>query len=160
MIIAGALGVALIIRAFLIQSFYIPSPSMVPTLKVKDRVLVNKLSYHLHSIHRGDIVVFRRPKHGVDPNIKDLILYRQVLSPKDIEDVFGLTEGNIFQGELTLEQLFWSRPVPGYARFRTPVRNLWLCGSSTHPGGGIMGAPGRLAAAEVIRGDRWTRVAG
>ena len=57
----------------------------------------------------------------------------------------------IFQGELSLEQLFFNRPVPGYARFRTPVRDLWLCGSATHPGGGIMGANGRIAALEVLR---------
>ena len=62
----------------------------------------------------------------------------------------GLTEGNIFQGELSLEQLFFNRPVPGWARFRTPVPNLWLGGSAAHPGGGIMGAPGRLAAIEVL----------
>ena len=63
----------------------------------------------------------------------------------------GLTEGNIFQGELSLEQLFFSRPVPGWARFKTPIRDLWMCGSSTHPGGGIMGANGRIAALEVLR---------
>ena len=85
------------------------------------------------------------------PNIRDLIIGRQVLTPLDIERTFGLTEGNIFQGELTLEQLFFNRPVPGYARFRTPIRDLWLCGSSTHPGGGIMGANGRIAALEVLR---------
>ena len=72
----------------------------------------------------------------------------------------GLTEGNIFQGELSLEQLFFNRPVPGYARFRTPVRDLWLCGSSAHPGGGIMGAPGRIAALEVLRSRRRTVRAG
>ncbi|MGH2722764.1 MAG: amine oxidase, partial [Actinomycetota bacterium] len=89
----------------------------------------------------------------------DLILHRQVLTPKDIEDVIGLTEGNIFQGELTLEQLFWNRPAPGWGRFRTPIRGLWLCGSATHPGGGIMGAPGRLAAFEVLRAARRGRAA-
>ena len=88
------------------------------------------------------------------PNIRDVILHRQVLTPLDIERELGMTEGNIFQGELSLEQLFWSRPVPGFARFRTPVRGLWLCGSSSHPGGGIMGAPGRLAALEVLRSMR------
>jgi len=88
------------------------------------------------------------------PNIRDLILHRQVLTPLDLERDFGLTEGNIFQGELSLEQLFWSRPVPGWARFRTPVRDLWMCGSSAHPGGGIMGAPGRIAALEVLRARR------
>ena len=71
--------------------------------------------------------------------------------PADIEAITGLTEGNIFQGELTFDQLLFNRPVPGYARFRTPVRDLWLCGSSTHPGGGIMGANGRIAALEVLR---------
>ena len=64
---------------------------------------------------------------------------------------FGLSDGNIFQGELSLEQLFFLRPVPGYAQFRTPIKNLYLCGSATHPGGGIMGAPGRLAALEILK---------
>jgi phytoene dehydrogenase-like protein len=100
----------------------------------------------------GDAVVDAIARYA--PNIKDLILHRQVLTPKDIEDVIGLSEGNIFQGELTLEQLFWNRPAPGWGRFRTPIRNLWLCGSAAHPGGGIMGAPGRLAAFEVLRAVR------
>jgi phytoene dehydrogenase-like protein len=85
------------------------------------------------------------------PNIRQLILHAQVLTPKDIEDRFGLSEGNIFQGELSLEQLFFNRPVPGWARYRTPLANLWLCGAATHPGGGIMGASGRLAALQVVR---------
>ena len=85
------------------------------------------------------------------PNIRDIVVGRQVLTPLDIERQFGLTEGNIFQGELSLEQLFVNRPVPGWARFRTPIEGLWLCGSAVHPGGGIMGAPGRLAALEVLR---------
>jgi len=85
------------------------------------------------------------------PNIRDIIIGRQVHTPLDIERITGLTEGNIFQGELSLEQLFFSRPVPGYARFRTPIKDLWMCGSSTHPGGGIMGANGRLAALELLR---------
>jgi signal peptidase I len=72
-IIAGALLVALIIKALLIQAFYIPSESMVPTLKIGDRVLVNKVSYRMHDIHRGDIVVFERPNGETDPRIKDLI---------------------------------------------------------------------------------------
>jgi phytoene dehydrogenase-like protein len=88
------------------------------------------------------------------PNIRDIVLHRQVLTPKDLEEVFGLSQGNIFQGELSLEQLFFNRPVPGWARYRTPIRELWLCGSATHPGGGIMGAPGRIAALEVLRSKR------
>jgi phytoene dehydrogenase-like protein len=88
------------------------------------------------------------------PDIRKLILHTQVLTPKDIEDITGLTEGNIFQGELSLEQLFFNRPVPGWARYRTPIKDLWMCGSATHPGGGIMGAPGRIAALEVLKAGR------
>jgi phytoene dehydrogenase-like protein len=97
----------------------------------------------------GDAVVDRIAEFA--PNIRDVILYRNVQTPLDIERTTGLSEGNIFQGELSLEQLFFNRPVPGYARFRTPIRDLWLCGSATHPGGGIMGANGRIAALEVLR---------
>jgi phytoene dehydrogenase-like protein len=92
------------------------------------------------------------------PNLKDVIVERHVVSPLDMERDWGLTEGNIFHGELSLEQLFFSRPIPGWARYRTPIRDYWMCGSSTHPGGGIMGANGRLAALELIRARR-TKVA-
>ncbi len=84
------------------------------------------------------------------PNIRNIILHRQVLTPLDMEREFGLTEGNIFQGELTLEQLFFLRPAPGWSRYTTPIRSLWMCGSATHPGGGIMGAPGRNAALRIL----------
>ena len=84
------------------------------------------------------------------PDIDDLVVGRQVLTPLDIERTFGLSEGNIFQGELLLEQLFSGRPRAG-AGYRTPVRDLWLCGSATHPGGAISGAPGRNAALAVLR---------
>jgi len=100
----------------------------------------------------GDAVIDRIAEAA--PNIREIILHRQVLTPLDIERRFGLSEGNIFQGELSLEQLFFNRPVPGYARFRSPIRDLWLCGSATHPGGGIMGANGRIAALEVLRSKR------
>jgi phytoene dehydrogenase-like protein len=85
------------------------------------------------------------------PNLKDIIIGKQVVTPLDLEREWGLTEGNIFQGELTLEQLFFLRPVPGWAQFKTPIKNLWMCGSATHPGGGIMGANGRLAALEILK---------
>jgi phytoene dehydrogenase-like protein len=91
------------------------------------------------------------------PRIRERILHKMFITPKDIEDTTGLTEGNIFQGELSLEQLFFNRPVPGWARYRTPVRDLWMCGSATHPGGGIMGAPGRIAALEVLKAQRSAR---
>ncbi len=85
------------------------------------------------------------------PNLKNIIVGRQIVTPLDLEREFGLTEGNIFQGELSLEQLFFLRPVPGFAQYRSPIKNLWMCGSATHPGGGIMGAPGRLAALEILK---------
>ncbi|HEX7122894.1 MAG TPA: NAD(P)/FAD-dependent oxidoreductase [Gemmatimonadaceae bacterium] len=85
------------------------------------------------------------------PNIRRAIIGRQVLTPADIERITGLTEGNIFQGELALHQLFFLRPSPRWAQYRSPVRGLWQCGSGTHPGGGIMGAGGRLAALEILR---------
>jgi phytoene dehydrogenase-like protein len=96
----------------------------------------------------GDAVVDTLAEYA--PNIRRIILHRQVLTPLDLEQTFGLTEGNIFHGELTLDQLFFLRPVPGWAQYATPIRNLWLCGSSTHPGGGIMGAPGRNAARRIL----------
>jgi phytoene dehydrogenase-like protein len=85
------------------------------------------------------------------PNFKDLILHMEVRTPREIEAEVGLTEGNIFQGELTFDQLLFNRPVPGYAQYRGPVGGFYMCGSSTHPGGGVMGAPGRNAAAEILR---------
>jgi phytoene dehydrogenase-like protein len=74
-----------------------------------------------------------------------------VLTPLDLEREFGLTQGNIFQGELSLEQLFFLRPVAGWAYYRTPVDNLYMCGSATHPGGGIMGANGRIASQVILK---------
>ena len=85
------------------------------------------------------------------PNLKSAILHRQVITPADIERVTGLTEGNIFQGELALQQLFFFRPAPAWARYATPLDGYWQCGSGTHPGGGIMGASGRLAALEILK---------
>lgn len=96
----------------------------------------------------GDAVIDTLAEHA--PNIRDIILHRQVVTPLDLEREWGLSEGNIFHGELTLEQLFFLRPVPGWARYTTPVRNLWMCGSAAHPGGGIMGAPGRNAARRIL----------
>jgi phytoene dehydrogenase-like protein len=97
----------------------------------------------------GDTVIDTIAEHA--PNIRELIRDRQVLTPLDLERDFGLSEGNIFQGELTLEQLFFLRPAPGWAQYRTPIKNLWMCGSATHPGGGIMGAPGRNAALQLLK---------
>ena len=84
------------------------------------------------------------------PGLKESILHRQVLTPWDLEQEFGLAEGNIFHGELTLEQLSFLRPAAGWARYKTPVERLWLAGSGAHPGGGIMGAPGALCARAML----------
>jgi phytoene dehydrogenase-like protein len=97
----------------------------------------------------GDTVIDTIAQYA--PNIRERILHRQVLTPLDLEREFGLSEGNIFQGELTLEQLFFLRPVPGWAQYATPVDGLYMCGSATHPGGGIMGAPGRNAAMRILK---------
>jgi phytoene dehydrogenase-like protein len=96
----------------------------------------------------GDTVVDTIAEYA--PNIRNVIRHRQVLTPLDLERDFGLSEGNIFQGELTLDQLFFLRPTPGWAQYTTPIRNLWMCGSAAHPGGGVMGAPGRNAARRIL----------
>jgi phytoene dehydrogenase-like protein len=85
------------------------------------------------------------------PNLKGAVIHRQVVSPLDLERQFGLTGGNIFQGAMTLNQLFFARPLPGYADYRTPIRGLYLCGAATHPGGGVIGACGYNAAREIKR---------
>jgi phytoene dehydrogenase-like protein len=134
-------------------------PAMAPPGKHVMSCFVQYAPYHLSEgtwdeqrEAFGDAVVDVIAEHA--PNIKDIILHRQVLTPLDIERDFGLTEGNIFQGELSLEQLFFNRPVPGWARYRTPIKDLWMCGSAVHPGGGVMGAPGRIAALEVLKARR------
>lgn len=97
----------------------------------------------------GDTVIDAIAEHS--PNVRQLIRHAEIRTPADIEREVGLTEGNIFQGELTFDQLLFNRPVPGYAQYRTPIPGLYLCGSSTHPGGGVMGAPGANAAREMLR---------
>lgn len=85
------------------------------------------------------------------PGFKESVLHRDILTPPDLERVFGLTGGNIFHGAMSLDQLFINRPVPGYCDYKSPVRGLYNCGSSAHPGGGVMGAAGRLAALTVLQ---------
>jgi len=84
------------------------------------------------------------------PNFKSLIRHVEVRTPRELENEVGLTEGNIFQGELTLDQLLFNRPFPGYAQYRGPVKGFYMCGSGTHPGGGVMAAPGANAAREIL----------
>jgi len=96
----------------------------------------------------GDAVIDTLAHYA--PNIKDIILHKQVLTPSDLESTFGLTEGNIFHGELTIQQLFSLRPAAGWADYTTPIRNYYQCGSGTHPGGGITGSPGEMAAKKIL----------
>jgi phytoene dehydrogenase-like protein len=100
----------------------------------------------------GDRVVKKIAEYA--PNVPAAIVARQVLTPLDLERTYGLTEGNIFHGDLSLDQLFFMRPVPGWAQYRTPVQGLYLCGAGAHPGGGVTGAPGHNAARQALRDRR------
>jgi phytoene dehydrogenase-like protein len=86
------------------------------------------------------------------PNIRAIVVERQTLTPLDLERRFGISGGNIFHGEMSLDQMFVLRPVAGWAKYRTPIKNLYLCGSGAHPGGGVMGAPGHNAAQAILKG--------
>ncbi len=133
-------------------------PSMAPPGKHVMSCFVQYAPYHLAEGPEawpaqreafGDAVIATLAEYM--PGLEDRILHRQVLSPWDLEQTFGLTEGNIFHGELSLEQLLFQRPASGWARYRTPIRDLWLCGSGAHPGGGVMAAPGALAALKMLK---------
>ncbi len=97
----------------------------------------------------ADVVIDTVAKHA--PNFKSTVIARQILSPLDLEHRFGLVDGDIFHGQLSLDQLFSLRPVMGYASYRMPIAGLYLCGSGAHPGGGVTGVPGHNAAREIIR---------
>jgi phytoene dehydrogenase-like protein len=133
----------------------ITDPSVAPPGKHVMSCFVQYAPYHLADgtwdekrDEFGDTVIDTLAEYA--PNLKQAILHRQVVTPLDLEREWGLSEGNIFQGELTLEQLFFLRPVQGWAQYRTPVKGLYMCGSASHPGGGIMGAPGRNAAMRIL----------
>jgi phytoene dehydrogenase-like protein len=133
-------------------------PGMAPPGKHVMSIFVQYAPYHINGGWNdqkreafGDAVVNTLSRYA--PNLKSLILHRQVMTPADIERITGLSEGNIFGGELALHQLFFLRPRPEWARYKTPIKGYWQCGSGTHPGGGIMGASGRLAALEMLKGN-------
>jgi phytoene dehydrogenase-like protein len=96
----------------------------------------------------GESVISKLERYS--PGFRDLIVHMEVRTPHEIENEIGLTEGNIFQGELTIDQLFFNRPFPGYGQYRMPLKNLYMCGSSTHPGGGVSCACGANAAREIL----------
>ncbi len=139
-------------------------PTMAPDGKHYMSVFVQYCPYELASgpwdsekrQGFGETVMEAISRHS--PDFRKLILHAEIRTPWDIEKEVGLTEGNIFQGELTMDQLLFNRPVPGFAQYRSPVPGLYMCGSSTHPGGGVMGAPGANAAREILRDLRLGRL--
>ena len=131
-------------------------PTMAPPGKHMMSVFVQ---YAPPKIHGGDWTAEDKAgfeKTVIDqisnysPDFKDLILHCETRTPQDIENEVGLTEGNIFMGELTFDQLLFNRPFPGYAQYRGPVKGMYMCSSGTHPGGGVMAAPGANAAREIL----------
>jgi phytoene dehydrogenase-like protein len=133
-------------------------PTMAPPGKHVMSIFVQYAPYHVNGgwtdARRealGDAVIDTLSEYA--PNMKRAVLHRQVVTPADIERIVGLSEGNIFQGELSLHQMFFLRPSPAWSRYRTPIEGLWQCGSGTHPGGGVMGASGRNAAYALL-GER------
>ncbi|HEV7715521.1 MAG TPA: NAD(P)/FAD-dependent oxidoreductase, partial [Steroidobacteraceae bacterium] len=130
-------------------------PNMAPPGKHVASIFVQYCPYHVNGGWTdekreafGDAVIDTLSEYA--PNLKSVILNRQVLTPADIERTVGLSEGNIFQGELALQQLFFLRPAVRWASYRTPIRGYYQCGASTHPGGGVMGAAGHLAALRIL----------
>jgi len=112
-------------------------------------------SWDRHKDHVADLMIETVDKYA--PNFKASVLGRQVLSPLDLERTFGLIDGDIFHGQLDLGQIFSARPMLGHADYRGPLRGLYMCGSGTHPGGGVTGAPGHNAAREVLKDFRKKR---
>ena len=134
----------------------INDPTMAPQGKHYMSVFVQYVPYNLADggwteekrLEFGKHVMGRIGSYS--ENFNDIIKHAEIRTPKELEKEVGLTEGNIFQGELTMDQLMFNRPIPGYAQYKTPIKNLYMCGSSTHPGGGVMGAPGANAAREIL----------
>ena len=138
-------------------------PTLAPAGKHIMTTFIQYVPYHLRrgtwDENRellGDRVVKKIAEFA--PNVPKSIVARQVLTPLDLERIYGLTEGNIFHGDLSLEQLFFMRPVPGWSQYRTPINGLYLCGAGVHPGGGVTGAPGYNAAHQALRDLKRGRV--
>jgi len=110
-------------------------------------------SWDAHGDTVADLMIDTVDRYA--PGFKSSVLGRQVLSPLDLERIFGLTGGDIFHGALSLDQLFWARPMLGYADYRGPLKGLYLCGAGAHPGGGVTGAPGHNAARAILADRRW-----
>jgi phytoene dehydrogenase-like protein len=137
----------------------IADPSLAPAGKHVMSVWMQFSPYHLRGASwndqrnaLGDAVVNLIEEYA--PDFKNSILHRQVLTPLDLEQTYALTGGHPDHAELGLDQIFFMRPVPGWARYHTPIKNLFLCGSGTHPGGGVTGLPGYYAAKEILKSQR------
>jgi signal peptidase I len=130
LLILGALTVALLIKTFLFQAFYIPSESMSPTLEKNDRVIVNKLSYRLHDVNRGDVIVFKAPE-GVDPTVKDLVKRVIGLPGETIEQQGGkiYVDGKRLKEPYLTESAI-AEPGPGFARIKIPKDSYWVMGDN------------------------------
>ena len=131
-------------------------PSLAPEGKHIMGIFLQYAPYQLRDTHWDELrepFAFRVFEliEEYAPGFRSLIINKQVLTPLDLERRFGLTGGNIFHGEMSLDQMFVLRPAAGCARYRTPIHGLYLCGSGTHPGGGVMGAPGYNAAREILK---------
>jgi phytoene dehydrogenase-like protein len=132
-------------------------PSLAPPGRHVMSIEVQYAPYHLRDGEwddrardaLGDRVVEALASYA--PDLPNAIVHRQVLTPRDLENDFALTEGHVYHGELTLDQILFMRPVAGWSRYRTPVRDLYLCGAGTHPGGGIAGGSGANAVREILR---------
>ncbi len=138
----------------------ITDPTLAPAAKHVMSVWMQAAPYELKTGNwndqrdlLGDTVV--KTIEDYAPGFRNVILHRQVLTPLDLEETFALTGGHIYHAELALDQIFYMRPVPGWARYRTPIENLYLCGSGTHPGGGITGLPGYFAAKTIL--NNWVK---
>jgi phytoene dehydrogenase-like protein len=137
-----------------IQSFI--DPDMAPPGKHVMSCFVEYTPYHLKGSdwdterqNLGDTV--QRTLEEFFPGFSDLVLHREVVTPLDIERVVGLSEGNIYAGDFLLPQMYFFRPAPGWSQYRTPIEGYYQCGSGTHPGGCVMGAPARLASQQVLK---------
>jgi phytoene dehydrogenase-like protein len=138
----------------------IADPSLAPTGKQVMSIWMQYAPFQLKGTDwneqreaLGDSVVNLIEEYA--PGFKNLILHRQVLTPLDLEQIYGLTGGHLYHAEMALDQIFFMRPIPGWSRYHTPIDNLYLCGSGTHPGGGLTGLPGYYAAAEILK--RWPK---
>jgi phytoene dehydrogenase-like protein len=134
----------------------IVDPDMAPPGKHVMSTFIQYVPYHLKGSdwetereNLGDTV--QRTLESFFPGFSDLVLHREVRTPLDIEQMAGLTEGNIFHGEFLAPQMYFFRPAPGWSQYRTPIEGYYQCGSGTHPGGCVMGAPGKLASQAVLK---------